>query len=49
LLEDARRVFTAIVQAKSNVQAAASGYRGALRIALPDGLVPQRLAALLTF
>jgi DNA-binding transcriptional LysR family regulator len=48
LLEDARRVFTAIDQAKSNVQAAASGYRGALRIALSDGLVPQRLAALLT-
>jgi DNA-binding transcriptional LysR family regulator len=46
-LEDVRRVFTALDQAKSNVQAAASGYRGTLRIALSDGLVPQRLAVLL--
>jgi DNA-binding transcriptional LysR family regulator len=46
-LEDVRRVFTAIDQAKSNVQAAASGYRGTLRIALSDGVIPQRLVALL--
>jgi DNA-binding transcriptional LysR family regulator len=48
LLGDVRRVFTALDQAKTNVQAAASGFRGTLRIALSDGLVPQRLAALLS-
>jgi DNA-binding transcriptional LysR family regulator len=48
LLGDVRRVFTALGQAKTNVQAAASGYHGKLRIALSDGLVSQRLAALLT-
>ncbi len=47
LTEDARRIFTAIDQARANVQAAASGYRGMLRIALSDGIVAQRLAALL--
>jgi DNA-binding transcriptional LysR family regulator len=46
-LEDVRRVFTAIDQAKSNVQSAASGYRGTLRIALSDGVIPQRLVELL--
>ena len=46
-LQDVRRVFTAIAQAKSNVQTAASGYRGPLRIALSDGVIPQRLVALL--
>jgi DNA-binding transcriptional LysR family regulator len=48
LLENAGRVFTALDQAKSNVRAAASGYRGMLRIALSDGFVPQRLGALLS-
>jgi DNA-binding transcriptional LysR family regulator len=48
LLEDARRVFTAFDRARINVRAAASGYRGALRIALSDGLARQRLASLLT-
>lgn len=47
LLADARRIFVAIDQARANVQAAASGYRGTLRIALSDGIVAQRLAALL--
>jgi len=47
LLENARRVFASLDQARSNVRAAASGYRGSLRIALSDGLMPQRLAALL--
>ncbi|HEY8327066.1 MAG TPA: LysR substrate-binding domain-containing protein [Rhodanobacter sp.] len=47
LVEDTRRIFTALDQARANVQAAASGYRGTLRIALSDGIVPQRLAALL--
>ena len=48
LLQDVRRVFTALDQAKTNVQASTSGYRGTLRIALSDGIVPQRLAALLS-
>jgi DNA-binding transcriptional LysR family regulator len=46
-LDDVRRVFTAVDQAKSNVQAAASGYRGTLRIALSDGVIPLRLVTLL--
>ncbi len=47
-LGDVRRVFTALEQTKANVQAAASGYRGTLRIALSDGLVSQRLATVLS-
>ena len=47
LLEDVRRIFTAIDQAKANVTAAATGYHGTLRIALSDALAPQRLATLL--
>lgn len=47
MTEDARRVFTTLDQARANVQAAASGYRGMLRIALSDGIVAQRLATLL--
>ncbi|HUA24749.1 MAG TPA: LysR family transcriptional regulator, partial [Steroidobacteraceae bacterium] len=46
-LEDARRVFAALNQAKINVKAAANGYHGTLRIAVSDGIVPSRLAALL--
>ncbi len=46
-LEDVRRVFAAIDQAKANLKAAASGYHGTLRIALSDGIAPSRLAALL--
>ncbi|RDS85162.1 LysR family transcriptional regulator [Dyella monticola] len=47
LLEDTRRIFAALDQAKVNVKAAANGYRGTLRIAVSDGIVPSRLAALL--
>ncbi len=47
LTEDVRRIFIALDQARANVQAAASGYRGMLRIALSDGIVAQRLATLL--
>lgn len=47
LLEDARRVFTLLDQAKVNVKAAANGYRGVLRVAVSDDIVPSRLAALL--
>lgn len=47
LLEDVRRIFVTIEQARGNARAAAAGYRGMLRIALSDGIAPQRLAALL--
>jgi DNA-binding transcriptional LysR family regulator len=46
-LEDVRRVFAAIDQAKANAKAAATGYHGTLRIALSDGFAPSRLASLL--
>lgn len=46
-LEDVRRVFIALDQARINVKAAANGYHGTLRIAVSDGIVPSRLAALL--
>jgi DNA-binding transcriptional LysR family regulator len=47
LLNDVRRLFTVLDQARDNVRAAASGYRGMLRIALSDGIVPQRFSSLL--
>jgi len=46
-LEDARRVLLGIDQAKANVKAAATGYRGTLRIALSDGIARSRLTTLL--
>lgn len=46
-LEDVRRVRAALDQAKVNVKAAANGYRGVLRVAVSDSIVPSRLAALL--
>lgn len=46
-LEDVRRIFTAFDQARANVKATANGYRGILRLALSDGIVPSRLATLL--
>lgn len=46
-LEDVRRIFATIDQAKASVKAAATGYRGSLRIALSDGNAQLRLAALL--
>ena len=47
LAEAALRISQAIEQAQSNVKAVAEGYRCTLRIALSDGILPQRLAALL--
>lgn len=41
-LEDVRRVFAALDQARINVKAAANGYHGTLRIAVSDGIVPSR-------
>ncbi|MBY4674785.1 LysR family transcriptional regulator [Burkholderia multivorans] len=46
-LEDVRRVFAALDQARVNVKAAANGYRRTLRVAVSDGIVPSRLATLL--
>ncbi len=46
-LEDVRRVFTTLDQAKASVKAAANGYRGTLRIALSDSVALPRLATLL--
>lgn len=46
-LEDVRRIFAAVDQAKTNVTTAATGYHGTLRIALSDTFAPSRLAVLL--
>lgn len=46
-MEDVRRVFVALGQAKDNAKAAATGYHGTLRIALSDDISPSRLVALL--
>jgi DNA-binding transcriptional LysR family regulator len=46
-LEDVRRIFAAVNQAKSNVKSAATGYHGTLRIAISDAIAPVRLATLL--
>lgn len=46
-MEDVRRVFATLEQAKGNAKAAADGYHGTLRIALSDDISPSRLAALL--
>jgi DNA-binding transcriptional LysR family regulator len=47
LLNDVRRLFTVLDQARDNVRAVASGYRGMLRIALSDGIMLQRFSSLL--
>lgn len=46
-LEDARRILLSLDQAKANAKAAATGYRGTLRVALSDGIARVRLSALL--
>ena len=46
-LEEVPRVFAALDQARSSVQASAAGYQGQLRIALSDGLSPTRLSTLM--
>ncbi|WP_052166031.1 LysR family transcriptional regulator [Cupriavidus sp. WS] len=46
-LHDVCRIFTCLEQAHVNVRAAASGYRGSLRIAVSEGAAGPRLAALL--
>jgi len=46
-LDEVLRIFACIDQAKASVKAAATGYRGRLRIALSDGIAQPRLSALL--
>lgn len=46
-LDEAHRVLSTLEQAIASTKAAATGYRGTLRIALSDGIDPLRLAALL--
>ncbi len=46
-LEHARRVFSALEQARDSVKAAANGFHGQLRGALSDGITPSRLPTLL--
>ncbi len=47
LLEEARRVFAVVDQAKTSVKSAAAGYQGRIRVALSDGIPQARLSALL--
>jgi DNA-binding transcriptional LysR family regulator len=46
-LDEAHRVLSTLEQAIASTKAAATGYRGTLRIALSDSIDPLRLAALL--
>src|SRR5574340_151568 len=46
-LNEARRVLSVVQQATENARAAASGYRGILRIALSDGIAQPKLSSLL--
>lgn len=46
-LDEARRVLSTLEQAVASTKAAATGYRGTLRIALSDGIAQPWLAALL--
>lgn len=46
-LQDTRRLFTVLEQARENAKAVAAGLRGSLRIAISDGAVDQRLSAFL--
>lgn len=47
LAESAPRIFRLVDQARSATLAAAAGSRDTLRVALSDGILPKRLAALL--
>jgi DNA-binding transcriptional LysR family regulator len=46
-MDEAKRVLSTLEQAKASTKAAATGYRGTLRIALSDSIDPLRFAALL--
>lgn len=47
LLEDTRRLFTVLEQARENVRAIAAGLRGSVRIAVSDGAIDPRLSVFL--
>lgn len=46
-LQDVRRLFTVLEQARENVKTVAAGLRGSLRIAVSDGAIGPRLSAFL--
>lgn len=46
-LQDVRRLFTILDQARENAKAIAAGLRGSLRIAVSDGAIDPRLSAFL--
>jgi DNA-binding transcriptional LysR family regulator len=46
-LQDIRRLFTVLEQARENAKAVAAGLRGSLRIAVSDGAIDPRLSAFL--
>lgn len=46
-MDEVKRVFTILDHATNSVKSAASGYRGTLRIALSNGVLQPRLAAIL--
>ena len=46
-LQDVRRIFSVLEQARENVKAVATGLRGSLHIAISDGAIDQRLSAVL--
>ncbi|TBU71814.1 LysR family transcriptional regulator [Pseudomonas daroniae] len=46
-LQDVRRLFTVLEQARENAKAVGSGLRGSLRIAVSDGAIDPRLSAFL--
>ncbi|OJV57286.1 MAG: LysR family transcriptional regulator [Burkholderiales bacterium 68-10] len=46
-LQDARRLFSVLEQARENTKAIASGLRGSLRIVVSDGAINPRLSAFL--
>ena len=46
-LQDVRRLFTILEQARENAKAVGSGLRGSIRIAISDGAIDPRLSAFL--
>lgn len=46
-LQDTRRLFNVLEQARENAKAVAAGLRGSLRIAVSDGAIDPRLSAFL--
>ncbi|WP_431483472.1 LysR family transcriptional regulator [Pseudomonas solani] len=46
-LENTKRIFAALEQARMDMRGVAMGFRGTLRVAVSDGIAPQKLADLL--